>query len=125
MIDAKSFMEFFEKEYGVHFVDAQTGEILDIKAEYVRRKNNPYNDPAYKSDYDKFLEAEDGGEMSSNSEIIIFPHCRRKKPQLLQILQQLQPTTATSLGFYAEGRLSLRAFINFSFCSLGQFNFWT
>ena len=31
MIDTKSFMEFFEKEYGVKFVDANTGKnALDI-----------------------------------------------------------------------------------------------
>ena len=31
MIDEKSFMEFFEKEYGVKFVDANTGKnVLDI-----------------------------------------------------------------------------------------------
>jgi hypothetical protein len=31
MIDAKSFMEFFEKEYGVSFVDTSTGKkALDI-----------------------------------------------------------------------------------------------
>lgn len=33
MIDAKSFMEFFEKEYDVSFVDANTGKrALDIIA---------------------------------------------------------------------------------------------
>jgi hypothetical protein len=26
VVDAKSFMEFFEKEYGVHFVDVKTGK---------------------------------------------------------------------------------------------------
>ena len=31
MIDSKSFMEFFEKEYGVKFVDVKTGKgALDI-----------------------------------------------------------------------------------------------
>ena len=34
MIDAKSFMEFFEKEYGVKFVDASTGKnALDVLKE--------------------------------------------------------------------------------------------
>ena len=61
MIDIKSFMEFFEKEYDVQFVDAQTGKrVWDIIAEK-EKKNVPYGDSAYKSDYDKFLELEDEG----------------------------------------------------------------
>jgi len=60
MIDAKSFMEFFEKECGVKFVDAETGrDALDVVTER-DRKNIPYGHPAYKSDYDRFLE-EGGG----------------------------------------------------------------
>ena len=63
MIDAKSFMEFFEKEYGVTFVDAQTGKkALDVITEKEQIRSNPYNDPAYKSDYDRFLEEQGGGE---------------------------------------------------------------
>jgi len=62
MIDAKSFVEFFEKEYGVKFVDANTGKkVLDIMAEK-ENKHNPYNDPSYKSDYDRFLEESGDGE---------------------------------------------------------------
>ena len=61
MIDAKSFMEFFEKECNVKFVDHKTGKsVLDIIAERDKRKN-PYNESANKSDYDKFLEAGDDG----------------------------------------------------------------
>ena len=61
MIDAKSFMEFFEKEYGVTFVDGKIGrKALDVAAESAKSRNNPYSDPAYKSDYDKFLEEGDG-----------------------------------------------------------------
>ena len=57
MIDAKSFMEFFEKEYGVTFVDGKTGrKALDVVAEKAKSRNNPYSNPAYKSDYDRFLE---------------------------------------------------------------------
>ena len=56
MIDAKNFMEFFEKEFNVQFIDNETGKrALDIVAEN-ERNNNPYSNPAYKSDYDKFLE---------------------------------------------------------------------
>ena len=44
MINAKSFMEFFEKEYGATFNE--------------KARSNPYNDPAYESDYDRFLEEE-------------------------------------------------------------------
>ena len=59
MIDAKSFMEFFEKEYGVTFVDGNTGKkALDIIAEKENTQGNPYNHPAYKSDYDSFLDEE-------------------------------------------------------------------
>ena len=62
MIDAKSFMEFFEKEYGVTFVDGKTGrKALDVVAENVKSRDNPFDDPAYKSDYDRFLEEGDGG----------------------------------------------------------------
>ena len=35
VIDEKSFMEFFEKEYGVKFVDAETGrKALDVVEEH-------------------------------------------------------------------------------------------
>jgi len=58
MIDAKGLMELFEKEFNVKFIDTETQKrVLDIISEN-EKKNNPYNDPAYKSDYDKFLEAE-------------------------------------------------------------------
>jgi hypothetical protein len=54
-------MEFFEKECGVQFIDASTGKkALDIIAENEQRKSNLYNNPAYKSDYDIYLES--GGE---------------------------------------------------------------
>jgi len=58
MIDAKSFMEFFEKEYGVTFVDGKTGrKALEVVAENGKtRSNPPYNDPTYKSDYDRLEE---------------------------------------------------------------------
>jgi hypothetical protein len=60
MIDAKSFMEFFEKEFDVQFIDSLTGKkVLDIIAEN-EKKPVPYGHPAYKSDYDRFLEAEEG-----------------------------------------------------------------
>ena len=60
MIDAKSFMEFFEKEYGVTFVDGKTGrKALEVAAENAKSISNPYNDPAYKSDNDRFLEEEE------------------------------------------------------------------
>jgi hypothetical protein len=63
MIDAKSFIEFFEKEYEVTVVDNKTGEkALDIIAKKEKTQSNPYNHTAYKSDYDRFLEEEDGGE---------------------------------------------------------------
>jgi hypothetical protein len=63
MINAKSFMEFFEKEYDVKFVDAKTGRnARDVVEEHEKIKNNPYNNPAYKSDYDRFLEEEEDGE---------------------------------------------------------------
>jgi len=59
MITAKNFMEFFEKEFNVQFIDSQSGRrALDIIAENEKGKDNPYNDPRYKSDYDKFLEEE-------------------------------------------------------------------
>jgi hypothetical protein len=32
---------------------------LDVAAENEKMRNNPYSDPAYKSDYEKFLEMED------------------------------------------------------------------
>jgi len=59
MIDAKSLMEFFEKEFSVQFIDMETNKrALDIIAEK-EKKNVPYSDPAYNSDYDIFLESED------------------------------------------------------------------
>ena len=55
MIDAKSFMEFFEREYGVTLIDSKTGKkALEIVAENEKSRSNPYNDPAYESDYDRF-----------------------------------------------------------------------
>lgn len=64
MIDAKRFMEFFEKEFNVQFIDAQTGKkALDLITEDEKRKYNPYADPAYRSDYDDFLEKSGAGEI--------------------------------------------------------------
>ena len=60
MIDAKKFMEFFEKECNVRFIDMKTGKkALGVLSE----ENNkiPYSDPAYKSDYDRLLEINDDG----------------------------------------------------------------
>ena len=58
MIDAKSFIEFFEEEFNIEFVDQQTGErVLDIIAESDERDKNSYKNSAYKSDYDRFLES--------------------------------------------------------------------
>ena len=60
MIDAKSFMKFFEEEMGVEFIDSNTGKrALDVIGER-EAKNSKYNDPRYKSDYDRFLEGEGG-----------------------------------------------------------------
>ena len=57
MIDTKSFIEFFEKQLGVNFVDAGSGRwALDIIGKQKKQDANPLNNPAYKSDYDKFLE---------------------------------------------------------------------
>ena len=53
MINAKSFMEFFERECNVVFIDQLTGKrALDIIAENEKQKDYPYNHPLYKSDYD-------------------------------------------------------------------------
>ena|GEM_PF-3581215 len=61
MINAKSFMEFFERECNVVFIDQVTGKrALDIIAENEKQKDYPYNHPLYKSDYEKFLESEEG-----------------------------------------------------------------
>ena len=63
MIDAKSFMEFFEKEYGVTFVDGNTGKkTLDIIAKKEKTQGNPDTHSAIKPDCDRFLDEEDGGE---------------------------------------------------------------
>ena len=57
MITAKEFMEFFEKEYNVKFVDAKTGKhALDVLSENTKKSENPHDNPLYKSDYDEFLE---------------------------------------------------------------------
>jgi len=62
MIDAKSFMEFFEREYGVQFIDAKMGKrVQDIMPEKKFQKNIPIDHPAYRSDYDEFLES--GGDI--------------------------------------------------------------
>ena len=56
MIDAKSFMEFFEKQFNIQFIDVETGmKALDVVAEH-EKKNAPYGSPEYKSDYDRFIE---------------------------------------------------------------------
>ena len=53
MIDAKSFIEFFEKECNVKFIDAETGEsALDIIAKKEEIEKNSHN----RSDYDEFSE---------------------------------------------------------------------
>jgi hypothetical protein len=55
-------MEFFETECGVEFVDVTTSKrALDIISE--QAKPNPFDDPQYKSDYDRFLEETRGGEI--------------------------------------------------------------
>ena len=42
MIDAKSFMEFFENEYGIKFIDQKTGKrAIDVIAENKKAKNDP------------------------------------------------------------------------------------
>ena len=62
MIDEKSFIEFFEKEYGVIFVDSKTGmKALDV-IENKKIDSNPFSEPTYKSGYDRFLEEEGDGE---------------------------------------------------------------
>jgi hypothetical protein len=50
-------MEFFENEFNVQFVDSKPGKrALDIVVENEKKMNSPYNNPTYKSDYDKFLD---------------------------------------------------------------------
>jgi hypothetical protein len=62
MINSKQFMEFFEAQCGVNFIDIKTGKrSLDSISEQVRE--NPYNNRNYKSDYDRFLEKTEGGEI--------------------------------------------------------------
>jgi len=57
MISAKEFMEFFEKEYNVKFVDAKTGKhALDVLSENSKKSENTHDNSECKSDYDKFLE---------------------------------------------------------------------
>jgi len=57
MIDTKSFIEFFGNQLGVNFVDAGSSRrALDIIGKQKKQDANPLNNPAYKSDYDKFLE---------------------------------------------------------------------
>jgi hypothetical protein len=56
MIDAKSFVQFVEQELDVKFVEVDTGTpLLDAIIEREANKRNPYADPNYKSDYDRFL----------------------------------------------------------------------
>ena len=63
MIDDKSFMEFFEKEFNVKFVDAKTGEsAADIISRNREKNTNQYNDTEYNSDYDVFLEEGDNND---------------------------------------------------------------
>jgi hypothetical protein len=67
MIDAKSFMEFFEREFNVKFVDAKTcRNAIDYIAEQDKIKNIAYHDPTYKSDYDLFLEISENDAITSN-----------------------------------------------------------
>ena len=57
MIGTNSFLDFFEKQLKVNFVDAESGKrALDIIGKQKKQNANPLNNPAYKSDYDKFPE---------------------------------------------------------------------
>jgi len=57
MITAKEFMEFFEKEYNVKFVDAKTGKhALDVLSENSKKSEYPQSNPDCKSELDRSVE---------------------------------------------------------------------